>query len=330
MSKLPAPAAEVPLLEVDRLKAYYPVKKGILSRTVGHIKAVDDVSLRIFEGETLGLVGESGCGKSTIGRAIVRLEEPMEGRILFQNEDITHRTQQELRSVRTRLQIIFQDPYSSLNPRQRIGDLLAEPFLAHRLADRSQVQGKVDRLLDRVGLPRAYKDRYPHEFSGGQRQRIGIARALSFEPKLIVCDEPVSALDVSIQAQILNLLADLQKELNLTYLFIAHGIGAVKYVSTRIAVMYLGKVVEIGDKAEIFERPKHPYTRMLLDAYPSPDPTLRGSKRLTIQGDVPSPSNPPSGCRFHTRCPYVQETCRHVEPLLTEQAHAAACFFPLN
>ncbi|GGG72295.1 ABC transporter ATP-binding protein [Paenibacillus radicis (ex Gao et al. 2016)] len=320
----------LPLLQIDGLKTYYPIKKGIFSRTAGYVKAVDDVSLRIYEGETLGLVGESGCGKSTIGRSIVRLEEPLEGRILFQNKDIAHQTQNELRPVRTQLQMIFQDPYSSLNPRKRIGDILAEPFLAHRLAPPSEVPRKVDLLLERVGLPRAYKLRYPHEFSGGQRQRIGIARALAFEPKLIVCDEPVSALDVSIQAQILNLLADLQKELNLTYLFIAHGIGAVRYVSQRIAVMYLGKIVEIGYKDELFERPKHPYTRILLHAYPAPDPTLRDAKRIRIQGDVPSPANPPSGCRFHTRCPFAAEKCRQEEPPLTGQVHAVACHFPLN
>ncbi|MEC0228936.1 ABC transporter ATP-binding protein [Paenibacillus alba] len=319
-----------PLLQIDRLKTYYPIKKGVLSRTVGHVRAVDDVSLAIYEGETVGLVGESGCGKSTIGRSIVRLENPFEGRILFQNEDITHRSQRELKLIRTRLQIIFQDPYSSLNPRQRINDILAEPLIAHRLVDKQQVQGEVDRLLDLVGLPRAYKQRYPHEFSGGQRQRIGIARAISFQPKLVVCDEPVSALDVSIQAQILNLLADLQKELKLTYLFIAHGIGAVQYISTRVAVMYLGKIVEIGPKEELFQRPKHPYTQILLNAYPAPDPTLRSNKRLIIQGDVPSPANPPAGCRFHTRCPYVQQLCRHEEPPLTAGEHAVACHFPIN
>ncbi|KRE36518.1 ABC transporter ATP-binding protein [Paenibacillus sp. Soil724D2] len=319
-----------PLLQIDRLKTYYPIRKGIVSRTVGYVKAVDDISLNIYEGETVGLVGESGCGKSTIGRSIVRLENPFEGRILFQNKDITHSTQKELKPIRTKLQIIFQDPYSSLNPRKRINDILAEPFIAHRLVQRNEVQGKVDRLLDMVGLPRAYKNRYPHEFSGGQRQRIGIARAISFEPKLIVCDEPVSALDVSIQAQILNLLADLQKELNLTYLFIAHGIGAVKYISTRIAVMYLGKIVEIGDKEELFKHPKHPYTQILLGAYPAPDPTLRSSKRIIIQGDVPSPANPLQGCRFHTRCPYVQERCRQEEPPLTGGGHGVACHFPIN
>ncbi|MFF2910765.1 ABC transporter ATP-binding protein [Paenibacillus sp. NPDC057934] len=321
--------ADSPLLQVEQLKTYYPIKKGVFSRTVGHVKAVDDISLSIHKGETLGLVGESGCGKSSFGRSIVRLEDPFEGRIWFENEDITYRKQKELREVRTRLQIIFQDPYASLNPRQRVADILAEPYIAHHLAAGSQVQARVNRLLDMVGLPQAYKNRYPHEFSGGQRQRIGIARAIAFEPKLIVCDEPVSALDVSIQAQILNLLSDLQQELNLTYLFIAHGIGAVKYISTRVAVMYLGKIVEIGDKDELFRSPKHPYTQILLQAYPKPDPTLRADKRIVIQGDVPSPANPPRGCRFHTRCPYAQELCRLEEPALDEKPHAVSCHFPL-
>ncbi|MCZ8521683.1 MULTISPECIES: ABC transporter ATP-binding protein [Paenibacillus] len=323
---------ETPLLEVEKLKTYYPVRQGVFSRTVGHIKAVDDVSLQIKAGETLGLVGESGCGKSTLGRSIVRLENPLAGSIRFEGEDITFLSRRELMPVRTRLQIIFQDPYSSLNPRKQIGDMLAEPFLAHKLVPRTQVQSRVERLLDMVGLPRSHMSRYPHEFSGGQRQRIGIARAMAFEPKLIVCDEPVSALDVSIQAQILNLLGDLQKELGLTYLFIAHGIGAVKYISTRIAVMYLGRIVETGDKEALFRHPKHPYTQILLQAYPPPDPLLRTRKRTIIRGDVPNPANPPQGCRFHTRCPFVQERCRLEEPVLTGDAggHAAACHFPLQ
>ncbi|MGF7034714.1 oligopeptide/dipeptide ABC transporter ATP-binding protein [Paenibacillus mucilaginosus] len=321
-----------PLLQVEGLKTYYPIRRGVFSRTAGQIKAVDDVSLQIREGETLGLVGESGCGKSTLGRSIVRLENPAAGSIRFEGEDITFLSRRELVRVRTRLQMIFQDPYSSLNPRKEIGATLAEPLLAHGLADRRQVQGRVERLLDLVGLPKSHQHRYPHEFSGGQRQRIGIARALALEPKLIVCDEPVSALDVSIQAQILNLLGDLQKELGLTYLFIAHGIGAVKYISRRIAVMYLGRIVEIGEEQTLFRRPKHPYTQILLQAYPPPDPLLRTRNRIVIQGDVPNPADPPAGCRFHTRCPYVQERCRHEEPPLAELGvgHAAACHYPLQ
>ncbi|AEI43469.1 ABC transporter ATP-binding protein [Paenibacillus mucilaginosus] len=321
-----------PLLQVEGLKTYYPIRRGVFSRTAGQIKAVDDVSLQIREGETLGLVGESGCGKSTLGRSIVRLENPAAGSIRFEGEDITFLSRRELVRVRTRLQMIFQDPYSSLNPRKEIGATLAEPLLAHGLADRRQVQGRVERLLDLVGLPKSHQHRYPHEFSGGQRQRIGIARALALEPKLIVCDEPVSALDVSIQAQILNLLGDLQKELGLTYLFIAHGIGAVKYISRRIAVMYLGRIVEIGEEQTLFRRPKHPYTQILLQAYPPPDPLLRTRNRIVIQGDVPNPADPPAGCRFHTRCPYVQERCRHEEPPLAEAGvgHAAACHYPLQ
>ncbi|MFB7814138.1 ABC transporter ATP-binding protein [Paenibacillus chitinolyticus] len=325
------PAADdAPLLQVEHLKTYYPVKSGIFSRTTGYIRAVDDVSLTIRKGETLGLVGESGCGKSTIGRSIVRLENPTSGRILFRDEDITTKTRRQLKPVRTRLQIIFQDPYSSLNPRKRVSELLSEPFIAHKLADKKDIPARVGHLLELVGLPRGSGNRFPHEFSGGQRQRIGIARAISFEPELIVCDEPVSALDVSIQAQILNLLGDLQRELKLTYLFIAHGIGAVKYISTRIAVMYLGKIVEIGNKEELFRNPKHPYTRILLNAYPPPDPEARSAGRLLIRGDVPSPEHPPSGCRFHTRCPYVRDLCRTAEPPLGAEAHAAACHFPLD
>ncbi|MNB72808.1 Glutathione import ATP-binding protein GsiA [compost metagenome] len=315
-----------PLLQVEQLKTYYPIRKGILSRTAGYVKAVDGVNLNIFQGETLSLVGESGCGKSTIGRSIVRLEEPSEGRILFEGQDIAHYSNGKMKKVRADLQMIFQDPYSSLNPRKRISDLLEEPMRVHNIIPASEISKEVDRLLEVVGLPKSYKFRYPHEFSGGQRQRIGIARALSLKPKLIVCDEPVSALDVSIQAQILNLLKDLQKEFNLTYLFIAHGLGAVKYISDRIAVMYLGKVVEIASKDEIFTNAKHPYTKALLSAYPIPNPTLRSNERIVIQGDVPSPANPPSGCRFHTRCPLAKAICREQEPELKGTTHAIACF----
>ncbi|MBH5317604.1 ATP-binding cassette domain-containing protein [Paenibacillus sp. GSMTC-2017] len=318
-----------PLLEVDSLKTYYPIRSGLFSKSKSYIKAVDDVSLSLYEGETIGLVGESGCGKSTIGRSIIRLEDSFSGRILFQNEDITHYSQRQLKPVRTRMQMIFQDPYASLNPKMRIYDALAEPLIIHKLVNPSEVEREVDHLLHLVGLSRTARDRYPHEFSGGQRQRIGIARAISFKPKLIVCDEPVSALDVSIQAQILNLLQDLQDELKLTYLFIAHGIGAVKQISTKVAVMYVGKIVEIAPTDQLFRKPKHPYTQLLLNAYPQPDPTLRSKKKLLIQGDVPSPANPPQGCRFHTRCPYVQERCRREEPDISKDQHAVACHFPL-
>jgi oligopeptide/dipeptide ABC transporter ATP-binding protein len=319
-----------PLLQVERLKSYYPIRKGVFSNTAGYVKAVDDVSLTLYEGETVGLVGESGCGKSTLGRSIMRLEHVRSGSISFEDEDITNYSQRQLKPVRTRMQMIFQDPYASLNPRIRIYDALAEPLIVHKLVKRSDVQREVDALLHMVGLPRSAADRYPHEFSGGQRQRIGIARAISFRPKLIVCDEPVSSLDVSIQAQILNLLQDLQDELKLTYLFIAHGIGAVKQISTRIAVMYLGKIVEVARTEDLFRNPKHPYTQLLLHAYPVPDPTLRTQKKAIIHGDVPSPANPPEGCRFHTRCPYAQERCSKTEPLLTEGRHAVACHYPLE
>lgn len=315
-----------PLITVDGLKTYYPIKKGILSRTVGHVKAVDGVSFSIFEGETLGLVGESGCGKSTIGRSIVRLENPTEGKIIFQGDDITGLSNKQMSDYRSNLQIIFQDPFSSLNPRKRIKDIIAEPLKVHQIVQQKDIQKRVDELLDMVGLPKHYKNRYPHEFSGGQRQRIGIARALSLNPKLIVCDEPVSALDVSIQAQVLNLLSDLQKELNLTYLFIAHGLGAVKYISDRIAVMYLGKVVEIAKTEDIFKDPKHPYSLALLNAYPVPNPNLRNKERIVIHGDVPSPANPPKGCRFHTRCPIAMDICRQQVPELKGTDHAVACF----
>lgn len=314
-----------PLLRIEGLKTYYPIKRGLLSRTVGNVKAVDDISLELYPGETLGLVG-----KSTIGRSIIRLENPTSGKIWFEGQDITKRTMLDLRRERTKMQMIFQDPYSSLNPRMRVQELLAEPMRVHGLATGAELETRIDHLLDTVGIPRSYKQRFPHEFSGGQRQRIGIARALSLNPKLIVCDEPVSALDVSIQAQILNLLKELQRELGLTYLFIAHGLGAVKYISTRIAVMYLGKVVEIGTKEQIFANPRHPYTQALLNAYPVPDPRKRGQERIVLQGDVPSPASPPSGCRFHTRCVYAQALCKEQEPLLQGEEHAVACHYPLT
>lgn len=319
-----------PLLEVQNLKKYYPIKKGIISRTVGHVKAVDGLNFSIYPGETVSLVGESGCGKSTTGRAIVQLEQPTEGKVIFDGKDMSSLSGSELRKIRTDLQIIFQDPYSSLNPRKRIGDLLAEPLLAHKLAEKGEVSRKVDDILEIVGLSRYHKSRYPHEFSGGQRQRIGIARALILQPKLIVCDEPVSALDVSIQAQVLNLLKDLQQEFRLTYLFIAHGLGAVKYISDRIAVMYLGKIVELAKTEEIFKKPKHPYTRALLHAYPIPNPHLRNRERIVMEGDVPNPANPPKGCAFHTRCPLAQEICKEQTPVLQGGDHSVACHFPLE
>ncbi|WHZ57482.1 MULTISPECIES: ABC transporter ATP-binding protein [Metabacillus] len=327
---IPEPNMDKPLIEIKQLEKYYPIKKGIISRTVGHVKAVDGLNFEIYPGETLALVGESGCGKSTTGRSIVKLDEPTGGQIIFNGRDLSSLNGADLRKARLDLQIIFQDPYSSLNPRKRIGDLLAEALLAHKLASKEEAVKKVDDMLEIVGLTKSHKNRYPHEFSGGQRQRIGIARALILEPKLIVCDEPVSALDVSIQAQILNLLKDLQKKFRLTYLFIAHGLGAVKYISDRIAVMYLGKIVEIGKTEDIFKNPKHPYTQALLNAYPIPNPHFRNRERIVLAGDVPSPANPPKGCSFHTRCPIAKDICRQQTPELLGGSQSIACHFPLN
>jgi oligopeptide/dipeptide ABC transporter ATP-binding protein len=316
-SKLTNRNGTPPVLEVRNLKKHFPIRKGFLQRTAGHVYAVDGVSFSIRDGETLGLVGESGCGKSTVGRAILRLIEPTGGAILLDGRDITHLKKAELRPYRRQMQIIFQDPFSSLDPRMSAGDIVAEPLRVHRVGDRADVRKKVAQLFERVGLRNSQMDSYPHQFSGGQRQRIGIARALALRPKLIIGDEPVSALDVSIQAQVLNLMMDLQKEMGLTYLFISHNLAVVEHISHHIAVMYLGRIVEYTDKKTLFTRPLHPYTESLLLAVPVPDPRVKRHKRV-LQGDVPSPVNPPSGCHFHSRCPYTVERCRVEVPALRE------------
>lgn len=318
---------KMPLIQVEDMKKYYPIKGGIIDHITGYVKAVDGVSFSIMEGETLGLVGESGCGKSTVGRQLVGLEHPTEGKIIFDGQDLSKLKKNEMMKIRTQLQMIFQDPYSSLNPRKHIFEILSQPMLYHHRSTKETVEKDIVNILDMVGLPRSILGRYPHEFSGGQRQRIGIAKALSLNPRFIVCDEPVSALDVSIQAQILNLLKELQKELHLTLLFVGHGLGAVNYVSDRIAVMYLGKIVELGDAKEIFNHPVHPYTRALLNAVPVPDPKEKKKDRKLLQGEIGDSIHPPKGCRFHTRCPYAAEICSQKEPKLSENgtAHYAAC-----
>jgi oligopeptide transport system ATP-binding protein len=321
------------LIEVRHVKKYFPIRKGVLQREVARVHAVDDVSFAVREGETLGLVGESGCGKSTLGRTIVRLLEPTEGQILFRERSIETLGTRSLRPLRREMQMVFQDPYASLNPRKRVGSIIGDPLKIHSIGDKASRKKQVEELLDTVGLSPEHYNRFPHEFSGGQRQRIGIARALALRPKLIVADEPVSALDVSIQSQMLNLLEDLQNEFQLTYIFIAHDLGVVRHVSDRIAVMYLGKLVELSPAEELYQRPIMPYTEALLSAVPIPDPDLaRKRERIVLEGDVPSPINPPSGCRFHPRCRYATAICKEVEPPLADygDGHLAACHHPLN
>jgi peptide/nickel transport system ATP-binding protein len=317
------------LVEMEDLRVWFPIKSGLLlDRHVGDVKAVDGVSLQIGRGETLGLVGESGSGKSTLGRTVLRLYEPTQGRVVFDGTDITTLSESELRPLRTQMQMVFQDPFASLNPRHSVGRLVGEPIRVHHDPGRKEVAGRVRELLTVVGLPPDAANRYPHEFSGGQRQRIGLARALALNPDFVVCDEPVSALDVSIQAQIVNLLEQLQEEFGLTYLFIAHDLAVVRHISDRIAVMYLGKVVEIAPADDLYDNPLHPYTITLLSAIPIPDPEVERRRRsIRVEGDMPSPANPPPACRFHTRCPFVQPTrCTEEEPLLRElEGHQVAC-----
>ncbi|WP_235849518.1 ABC transporter ATP-binding protein [Heyndrickxia oleronia] len=314
------------LLEIQNLKTYYPIKGGFFKRTVGNVKAVDDVSFTIGKGETLGLVGESGCGKSTTGRTILRLLSPTSGKIIFDGKDITNLSGKDLRLARKDFQMVFQDPYASLNPKQMVGDIVSEPIRNFSNKSLKDLKDEVMSLLKRVGLPEDAYYKYPHEFSGGQRQRIGIARALALKPKLIIADEPVSALDVSVQSQVLNLLKELQDEFDLTFLFIAHDLSVVKHMSDRIGVMYLGNLVELADKDSLYSEPLHPYTQALISAIPEPDPRKR-KERIVLQGDVPSPANPPTGCPFHTRCPVAKEECSKVKPTLKEvkPGHQVAC-----
>jgi len=318
------------LVQIRNLQMHFPVTKGIiLQRQVGAVKAVDGVSFNIKQGETLGLVGESGCGKSTTGRAILQLYRPTAGSVIFRGTDLTKLKGEEMRRMRRKVQMIFQDPYASLNPRMTVGDIIGEPIKVHNLRQGKEVRVRVQELLQLVGLNPYFINRYPHEFSGGQRQRIGVARALAVEPEFVVCDEPVSALDVSIQAQIINLLEDLQDRLGLTYLFIAHGLAVVKHISDRVAVMYLGKIVELAEGRELYSQPMHPYTQALLSAVPIPDPKIeKRRKRIILEGDVPSPLNPPSGCHFHTRCPIAIEKCKVEEPPFLDygNGHFAACW----
>ena len=316
------------ILEIKNLKKHFPITGGILKRQINSVKAVDGLNFNVKRGETLGVVGESGCGKSTTGKVLLRLLDATEGEVKFEGEDIHQLDKKDLRSLRKEMQMIFQDPYASLNPRMTVGEIVGEPLDIHNLAKGKEKEERVRELLDMVGLSPKYAKRYPHEFSGGQRQRIGIARALAVDPQVIVCDEPVSALDVSIQAQVLNLMEDLQEELGLTYIFIAHDLSVVRHISDRVAVMYLGKIVELADKEDLYTAPKHPYTKALLSAIPVPDPQ-NDREKIILKGDVPSPINPPSGCSFHTRCPFAEDKCEQEEPVFEDKAqdHLAACHF---
>jgi oligopeptide transport system ATP-binding protein len=322
------------ILQAENLVKHYPIKAGVLRRTVGHVKALDGVSFELYKGETLGIVGESGCGKSTLARMLMRLEEPTAGKLTFDGVDVYSQKGAAMRRLRRDIQIVFQDPYTSLNPRKTVGDIVGEPFEIHTdVLPKGDRRQRVQQLLELVGLNPEHINRYPHQFSGGQRQRIGIARGLALNPKVIICDEPVSALDVSVQAQVVNLLGQLQAGLGLAYIFIAHDLSVVRHISDRVGVMYLGKIVEIGDEDQIYSRPTHPYTQALLSAVPMPDPTMRNSReQIVLTGDVPSPANPPPACRFHTRCWKAQEICSIEEPLLVarpdgESAHDSACHF---
>ena len=314
------------ILEVQNLCKSFPLKKSMLGKVLHSLVAVDNVSFALKPGETLGIVGESGCGKTTMGRTILKLHEPTGGKIFFNGQDITNYSTAQMRPIRTKMQIIFQDPYSSLPPRSTVGDILSEPVRVHKIVPPNEVKDYVLDLMEKCGLRDYYYERYPHEFSGGQRQRICIARALSVKPQLVVCDEPVSALDVSIQAQIINLLKDLQRSMGLTYLFISHDLSVVKFISDKIGVMYLGSMVEFGTKTDIFSNPLHPYTKALFSAIPNPDPDVK-MNRMVLKGDIPSPANPPAGCRFHTRCPYATELCKQVAPEYRDvgNGHYVAC-----